>query len=134
MPRIHEEKTVDASTLRAARRYELGLVQFGDRVVACIEIETTEGTTTYAMSLAAAVTFAGDLNAMLETDEGINALVRETLADARVMKRADALRTHEGPTHCSHYGNRIPGQCPHCPDAGEHIHPDAELPYVGEEG
>lgn len=81
------EKPVDAADLRPVRRYELGLVAFGETILAVIELEPSTGTTVqYAMSLAAAVTFCSDLTAMIESDVGITALVKATLADARSIK------------------------------------------------
>ena len=81
------EKPVDAADLRPVRRYELGLVAFGETILAVIELEPSKGPTVqYAMSLASAVTFCADLTSMIESDAGIEALVRATLADARVLK------------------------------------------------
>lgn len=100
------EKPVDAADLRPVRRYELGLVAFGETILAVIELEPSKGPTVqYAMSLASAVTFCADLTAMIESDAGIEALVKATLADARVIKargmRADAAaRCGKGPDEC----------------------------------
>lgn len=103
MPTIRERlEERDPQDLRVLTRHTLGFVDLGGDTCVVIELSArnpvtgaTE-TTSYVASLAGAVTLTADLTGIVESDDGILALVRSTLADARAMKRAEALRTLEG--------------------------------------
>lgn len=87
MPASNSEKYIPAESLHPVRQYGIGLVAFGDKTLIVLDLEGRDGTSrSYAMSLASAVTFCSDMQAAIESDAGISALVRETLADARAIK------------------------------------------------
>lgn len=145
MPIVQPPTTrpVMLNELHPLARHEIGVIELAGVTYLVIQLDARDPlvdgditTTRYILSLAGAALLAGDLTAVIESEPGILALVKETLASARQMKRrplacdmpvasieGKALRdtvdelTDHGPTHCSHLGNRLPGQCPHCPDA-----------------
>lgn len=103
MPTIQERlEERDPQDLRVLTRHTLGFVDLGGDTCVVIELSArnpvtgaTE-TTSYVASLAGAVSLTTDLTGIVESDDGILALVRSTLADARAMKRAEELRTLDG--------------------------------------
>lgn len=112
MPTIQERlEERDPQDLRVLTRHTLGFVDLGGDTCVVIELSArnpvtgaTE-TTSYVASLAGAVTLTADLTGIVESDAGILALVRSTLADARSMKAAAeraaaAARCTLGPDEC----------------------------------
>lgn len=112
------EKTVPATELRVIRGYELGLAAVGETIFVAIELESGGAKRTYILSLASAVTFCADMTAVIESDEGLGALVASTLADARAMKRRDDIAA--AAARCG----KGPDECDDCADAAA----DRELP------
>lgn len=90
------EKTVAATDLRVIRGYELGLAAVGQTIFVAMELESGGEKRTYILSLASAVTFCADMTAVIESDEGLGALVAQTLSDARAMKAGPGGRNEHG--------------------------------------
>lgn len=97
MPSITERlEERDPLEMRVLTRHTLGFVDLPCGTCIVLELSARNPitgaveTTTYVASLAGAVTLCSDLTNVVESDTGILALVRSTLADARSMKREKA--------------------------------------------
>jgi len=95
MPTIQDRlEERDPSDLRVLTRHSLGFVALGGET--CVLVEMTgrnpvtgaDERTSFVISLAGAVTLCTDLTGVVESDQGILALVKSTLADAERMKGA----------------------------------------------
>lgn len=87
MPAITpHDKPVAVGDLHVIRRYEVGLVAVDNTHLLVLQVEDRDQERTYVTSLTSAVQLAADINAVLESDPAIRALVAETLATARSMK------------------------------------------------
>lgn len=105
MPLVPPTATpIDANELRALQRHVIGLLSLRDGGPPLLVLELTDAAgeaRPYVLSITGAVQLATDLNGVLEGDEALRALVKESFALARDLKsalvRTDAPPRDHGP-------------------------------------
>ena len=130
MPATTETRSITLSELRVLKGYAIGLIKLsGDENRLVMQLEASSGEAySFVMSMASAVAMATDLSGAIETDSGILALVRETLADARRMKAAPrAPDADEAADDARRAAKLAAGICPICElPVSDPIHVTAE--------